>query len=241
MMKYFLLSVFTLVNISLASAQNKVVFYVEAYPFNTEVMVDTMHIKPCSPVSYDHIYYLTEGKHVLKAWAPGYKLMVDTIQVKESTTGTKKIIRLTQTDTYKNYERLLGNYKTKKGMLVGLPALATLAMGVATFVKYKRADKYYEAALTAKHDYDVSITINEIASAKAKFIDQRDLYNKEMNTCKRNLFITGGLVMTELLTLHLASRLAKPTFTDNNPLSHVQVEFRSNFKTYSSLLLAYEF
>jgi hypothetical protein len=242
MIKKALLIFLTLIAIfSNIHAQNKVMFYVYANPYNTLVKVDTMNITPCIMPSYDHVYYLTEGKHVLKAWAPGFKMLVDTIEIIGGSKAINKKIDLVKTSDYMNYERLLANYKSKKAFMISIPSAAALGLGIATYFKYKAADKYYEAAMQAKYNYDYSITLTEISNAKAEFLNQRSLYNSELKACKRNLYIIGGILFTDIFLIHLAGRLKKPVFDEKNPLAHLKVGFNSNFKNNASLLFAYEF
>jgi hypothetical protein len=166
-------------------------------------------------------YILGEGKHIIKAWAPKRKLLVDTIHVKANTTQifTRK---LEYTNEYQDYKKKLNAYRTSQALLKYLPGPIVIAFGIKSYLSFKSykesAAKDLSSANAAYASYENAIGPSDIESYKNSFNEYKEMYEndiKKMNRIKKNsyIFLPAATVLATSLFI-ISKKFKRPIYSE---------------------------
>lgn len=141
--------------------------YYVAYPKPKDaiIRIDTTKINPYQ------VYNLNPGNYILRAWAQGYKLYIDTISI-ESSKYTHSKLKLARSDEYLRYRAAVK--KQRKGFRIsGYAAVGCTVIGVLMHIK---ATEFEDDASQSKNLYLEGVTPTEILNAKTDYQKSIDDY-----------------------------------------------------------------
>jgi len=210
-------------------------------PRSSIIRIDTMKIISSSEPLMDKIYRLPEKKYSIKAWAPGFNLFQDSIEILSDVLINSKKIILSKSESYKAFELMEKKYERKRKAIIGLPIITTLVFGVVTFNKNKKTNALYDSTLLAKKNYDKSISIEDITNYRDKFLLFKDDYKASRSTLNKMLVAIPILIVSDCILIYFANRIKKPIFTEIPLLSRINVNINSNVINYTSVNINYAF
>ncbi len=196
-------------------------------PSDAIVRLDTMLVQS----NKSHIL-IDSGSHIIKIWAPGMKLVTDTLKVAE---GHNVLFRrkLEPTIEYKNYSKELHSYKTKKVLTRYLPGLVTLGASIFYYSYYQKyntdANNYLDKANASKDKYESLTDIIQIQSHKAEYTYYKDLYDESFDKSVKisnqaKIVIPVAVVLTGVF-YYYSKKLIKPEFAETPLLSNLSFNY----------------
>lgn len=232
--RYWLLA-FSLFLLPLASVSQsgKGYLLIAIKPDDATIRLDTALVKS----SKSHIL-VDSGSHIIKVWAPGMKLITDTVKITE---GRNVLFRrkLEPTVEYQKFSEELQIYKHKKFLMRQLPGLATLAASITYFSLYQinnsDANDYLDKANSSKAKYESLTDIIQIQSYKAEYFYYKDLYDESFEKAVKisnqaKIVIPVAVVITGVF-YYYSKKLIKPEFTETPLLSNVSFNYELTGQT----------
>jgi len=183
---------------------------------------------------------LPEGAHRLRFWAPGYMLM-DTMANVLPDRMTDFVARLTMSPEYAAYRRDLLSYGRKRRTARMIPAVATAAATVWTFVALKQHNSAYDELKAHEEEYDRLTHPGRIATLKEVTIPEA----KDALASSRTGFILASSTAAACLgaTVYMFVRSGKwerPRYDDRQRVLFESVAFvPSEDATFFQLNLAF--
>ncbi len=168
------------------------------------------------------------GTYVIKAWAPGRKLIVDTLQIGEGK-GVLFRRKLQHTEEYKRFKTQRYAYN----MTRYLPGAATIGIALYYAGQYARqnanAKKYLDQANESKVIYENLTDATEIEKYKNIYNINKDKYDsaiKRTNSVASNatIVIPAAIVVTGVL-YYVSRKVIKPVFEETPLLSDLSLNY----------------
>lgn len=168
------------------------------------------------------------GTYVIKTWAPGRKLIIDTLHIEEGK-GVLFRRKLQHTDEFKQY-------KTQKhiyNLMRYTPGVATIGIALYYAAQYKsqsaNAKKYLEKANESKDNYNTHTDVNAIERYKNIYSDNKNKYDsaiKRTNNVIRDatIIIPAAIVITGVL-YYVSRAVVKPVFKETPLLSDLSLNY----------------
>ena len=168
---------------------------------------------------------IEDGTHVIHAWAPQKKLLIDTFEV---VSGKVNILRwrLKDSDYYTENE---GRYKR----MLYLPPIFTIFYTAGAIAAYNLNRETYnenetETAL-AYENYHHSISLSEIEKTKKDFQDAKDKLESS-RTINNAIVISSAIIIPfGIFECIINNKKAKRLFKDEKPLLSVNTDYSKNF------------
>ncbi len=175
------------------------------------------------------------GTYVIKTWAPGRKLIIDTLHIEEGK-GVLFRRKLQHTDEFEQY-------KTQKHMyniMRYTPGVATVGIALYYAAQYTsqtaNAKKYLKKANEIKDIYNTLTDVNSIEGYKNIYIENKNKYDsaiKRTNNVIRTatIVIPAAIVITGVLH-YISRKVIKPVFKETPLLSNLSLNYEfSGFAT----------
>jgi len=173
------------------------------------------------------------GRHIIKAWAHGRKLVVDTLDFTENTSILFRK-KLEYTDEYKDYRHKKHSYNTSKIGTAYFPGLFTISISIAFFITHKSAvnksEDYLNDAITSKEKYENLTDEAEIHDEKEIYSRHKSNYDEQINRANKistsaKIIIPTGIVVTGVL-YYFSTKLVKPVFNEQPALSGLSLDYQ---------------
>lgn len=162
-MKKILLTIIYFLFIQQLLGQGHGYFVIRPQPENAIIRLDSSKINPFQ------VYNLNPGKYVLKVWAQGYKLHIDTISI-ETNKSTNSILKLDRSVEYLRYRADVK--KQRRGFRITIGTALFLA--TAGIILNDKATDFEDKTKNNKSTYLSSVTPSEIANAKENYNNSLD-------------------------------------------------------------------
>src|SRR5688572_2264550 len=173
------------------------------------------------------------GSHIIKAWAPGRKLIVDTLDFSENTPVLFRK-NLEFTDEYKVYRHKKHMYNTSKIGMGYFPGIFTIGISLSFFILHQvaenKADGYLNDAIASKEKYESLTDEAEIQDEKDLYYSHKSNYEAEIKRANNistsaKIIIPAGIVVTGIL-YYFSTKLVKPVFSEQPALSGLSLNYQ---------------
>lgn len=243
--KLLLLAFIISVNTGLFSqSKTKVSFYI--FPSNATLKVDNK-IYNIKEAAHPLIIELKEGLQIIELWAPNYKLIKDTLNVKPNNSNVYKKRLNILSDIFNQYKLDLSKYNQRKvgGLVkkIGLPALNAAGLWfVIDGGSVKNLDDLKTKAELHRDAYSSAISLNIIDREKANFESTRNTYNTKKRRLNNKRVIGCSLIAATSFLSYIIIRNhnkktkpVRPTYQEKNPLVFESIKINSDFNSALSI------
>jgi len=222
---FFFLTFFTVLftTFYIHAQSGKGYLLVAVKPDNAIIRLDTVLVQQ----KQSH-QVIDSGTYIIKAWAPGRKLVVDTLHIGEGK-GVLFRRKLQHTEEYKKYKTQRYAYNMTKY----LPGAATIGISLYYLGQYLNHDaeakKYLEKANDNKETYDGLTDLEEIIKYKSIYKSNKEKYDsalKRTNNVISNasIVIPSAIVITGVL-YYCSRKFIKPVFNEVPLLSDLSLDY----------------